>query len=91
MAHGRAVLDAGLVPDVNQIKRDPRNPRRAELAFHAPEIREVIARRAAKALTAVVGLNVPVTAVLTFVGSGVISVHGLPKDCLVSTDKELDP
>jgi len=48
------------------------------------------ARRAAKALTAVVGLNVPVTAVLTFVGTGVISVHGLPKDCLISTDKELD-
>ncbi|CAM3450411.1 aldo/keto reductase [Occultella aeris] len=34
-AHLQAVLDAGLVPDVNQIKRDPRNPRRAELAFHA--------------------------------------------------------
>ncbi|MEV6341998.1 hypothetical protein [Actinoplanes sp. NPDC051851] len=48
------------------------------------------ARRAAKALTAVVGLNVPVTPVLAFVGSGVISVHGLPKDCLVATDKELD-
>jgi hypothetical protein len=24
------------------------------------------------------------------VGNGVISVHGLPKDCLVATDKELD-
>ena len=32
----------------------------------------------------------PVTPVLTFVGSGVISVHGLPKEVLVATDKELD-
>ena len=32
----------------------------------------------------------PVTPVLAFVGSGVISVHGLPKDCLVATHKELD-
>jgi hypothetical protein len=28
--------------------------------------------------------------VLAFVGSGVISVHGLPKDCLVATHRELD-
>jgi hypothetical protein len=33
---------------------------------------------------------VPVTPVLAFVGSGVISVHGLPKDCLVATHRELD-
>ena len=32
----------------------------------------------------------PVTPVLTFVGSGVISVYGLPKDCLVATHRELD-
>jgi len=48
------------------------------------------ARRAGKALSAAVGLNVPVTPVLTFVGNGVISVHGLPKEVLVATDKELD-
>jgi hypothetical protein len=77
--HGRSrVLIAG---DVVQI-----NGKRPEYVSEARRD----ARRAAKALTAVVGLNVPVTAVLTFVGSGVISVHGLPKDCLVSTDKELD-
>ncbi|MEU4160787.1 hypothetical protein [Actinoplanes sp. NPDC026670] len=77
--HGRSrVLIAG---DVVQI-----NGKRPE---YVPEARRA-ARRAAKALTSVVGLNVPVTAVLTFVGNGVISVHGLPKDCLVSTDKELD-
>jgi hypothetical protein len=33
---------------------------------------------------------VPVTPVLTFVGSGQISVYGLPKDCLVATHRELD-
>ncbi|MDI6099171.1 hypothetical protein QLQ12_11235 [Actinoplanes sp. NEAU-A12] len=77
--HGRSrVLIAG---DVVQI-----NGKRPEYISEARRD----ARRAAKAISAVVGLNVPVTAVLTFVGSGVISVHGLPKDCLVSTDKELD-
>jgi hypothetical protein len=77
--HGRSrVLIAG---DVVQI-----NGKRPEYVVEARKD----ARRAAKALTSVVGLNVPVTAVLTFVGNGVISVHGLPKDCLVSTDKELD-
>ncbi|GGN89850.1 hypothetical protein GCM10010112_74680 [Actinoplanes lobatus] len=77
--HGRSrVLIAG---DVVQI-----NGKRPEYVAEARRD----GRRAAKAISAVVGLNVPVTPVLTFVGSGVISVHGLPKDCLVSTDKELD-
>jgi len=77
--HGRArVLIAG---DVVQI-----NGKRPQYVAEAR--RE--ARRAGKALSAAVGLNVPVTPVLTFVGSGVISVHGLPKEVLVSTDKELD-
>lgn len=77
--HGRSrVLIAGDVVQINGKRPEYVNEARRD------------ARRAAKALTAVVGLNVPVTAVLTFVGSGVISVHGLPKDCLVSTDKELD-
>ncbi|MEO3927362.1 hypothetical protein ABGB07_26350 [Micromonosporaceae bacterium B7E4] len=48
------------------------------------------AKRAAKALSNAVGLNIPVTPVLTFVGSGVISVYGLPKECLVATHRELD-
>ena len=77
--HGRSrVLIAG---DVVQI-----NGKRPQYVAEAR--RE--ARRAAKALSAAVGLKVPVTPVLTFVGSGVISVHGLPKEVLVATDKELD-
>jgi hypothetical protein len=77
--HGRArVLIAG---DVVQI-----NGRRP--AYIAEARRD--AKRAAKAMSAAVGLTVPVTAVLAFVGSGVISVHGLPKDCLVATHRELD-
>ena len=77
--HGRArVLIAG---DVVQI-----NGKRPQYVAEAR--RE--ARRAGKALSAAVGLSVPVTPVLTFVGSGVISVHGLPKEVLVATDKELD-
>ncbi|MFC7547079.1 hypothetical protein [Plantactinospora sp. GCM10030261] len=48
------------------------------------------ARRAGKALTNATGLTIPVTPVLTFVGSGDISVYGLPKDCLVATHRELD-
>lgn len=77
--HGRSrVLIAG---DVVQI-----NGKRPQYVAEAR--RE--ARRAAKALSAAVGLSVPVTPVLTFVGSGVISVHGLPKEVLVATDKELD-
>jgi hypothetical protein len=77
--HGRArVLIAG---DVVQI-----NGRRP--AFVTEARRD--AKRAAKAMSAAVGLTVPVTPVLAFVGSGVISVHGLPKDCLVATHRELD-
>ena len=48
------------------------------------------AKRASKALSAAVKLTIPVTPVLTFVGSGVISVYGLPNDCLVATHRELD-
>ncbi|MEO3815252.1 hypothetical protein [Plantactinospora sp. B24E8] len=48
------------------------------------------AKRASKALSAAVGLTIPVTPVLTFVGSGDLSVYGLPKDCLVATHRELD-
>lgn len=77
--HGRArVLIAG---DVVQI-----NGRRP--AYVAEARRD--AKRAAQAMSSAVGLRVPVTPVLAFVGSGVISVHGLPKECLVATHRELD-
>ena len=77
--HGRArVLIAGDVVQING-KRP---------AFVTEARRD--AKRAAKAISAAVGLNVPVSPVLAFVGSGVISVHGLPKECLVATHRELD-
>ncbi|GAA4143401.1 hypothetical protein GCM10022251_01830 [Phytohabitans flavus] len=77
--HGRArVMIAGDVVQING-KRP---------AYFAEARRD--AKRASKALTAAVGMTVPVTPVLTFVGSGQISVYGLPKDCLVATHRELD-
>ncbi|WP_408635634.1 hypothetical protein [Phytohabitans suffuscus] len=77
--HGRArVMIAGDVVQING-KRP---------TYFAEARRD--AKRASKALSAAVGLTVPVTPVLTFVGSGQISVYGLPKDCLVATHRELD-
>jgi hypothetical protein len=77
--HGRArVLIAGDVVQING-KRP---------AYVAEARRD--AKRAGRAMSQAVGLTVPVTPVLAFVGSGVISVHGLPKDCLVATHRELD-
>ncbi|MDG4790832.1 hypothetical protein O7626_33825 [Micromonospora sp. WMMD1102] len=77
--HGRSrVLIAG---DVVQI-----NGRRPAYVTEARRD----AKRAAKALSNAVGLPIPVTPVLTFVGSGVISVYGLPNECLVATHRELD-
>lgn len=77
--HGRArVLVAGDVVQING-KRPP----------YVTEARRD-AKRASKALSDAVGLPIPVTPVLTFVGSGVISVYGLPKDCLMATHRELD-
>jgi hypothetical protein len=77
--HGRSrVLLAGDVVQING-KRPP---------YVAQARRD--ARRASKALTTAVGLPVPVAPVLTFVGSGVISVYGVPKDCMVATHRELD-
>lgn len=77
--HGRArVLIAG---DVVQI-----NGKRPTYVTDARRD----AKRAGRAMSSAVGLTVPVTPVLAFVGSGVISVHGLPKDCLVATHRELD-
>lgn len=48
------------------------------------------ARAASDALTAAVGTTVPVEPVLTFVGTGPISAHGLPTGCLVAVYRELD-
>jgi hypothetical protein len=77
--HGRTrVLVAGDVVQING-KRPP----------YVAEARRD-AKRASKALSDAVGLPIPVTPVLTFVGSGVISVYGLPKDCLMATHRELD-
>ena len=77
--HGRArVLIAGDVVQIN-----------GKRPAYVPEARRD-AKRAGRAMSAAVGLTVPVTPVLAFVGSGVISVHGLPKDCLVATHRELD-
>jgi len=77
--HGRArVLIAGDVVQING-RRPP----------YVTEARRE-ARRASRALSAAVGRPVPVVPVLTFVGSGTISAHGLPKDCLVASYRELD-
>lgn len=48
------------------------------------------ARRAARELTAAVGAPVTVTPVLVFIGTGAISVHALPKDCLLGTHREIN-
>ncbi|WP_229830801.1 hypothetical protein [Actinoplanes ianthinogenes] len=48
------------------------------------------ARRTAEVLAADLGRAVPVTPVLTFIGSGTISFHGPPRECLISTARELD-
>jgi hypothetical protein len=77
--HGRArVMIAGDVVQING-KRPP----------YVVEARRD-AKHAARALSTAVGLAIPISPVLTFVGSGVISVYGLPKDCLVATHRELD-
>ncbi|MEU4566185.1 hypothetical protein [Micromonospora sp. NPDC023956] len=77
--HGRTrVLVAGDVVQING-KRPP----------YVTEARRD-AKRASKALTKAVGKTIPVTPVLAFVGSGDISVYGLPKDILMATHRELD-
>lgn len=47
------------------------------------------ARRVGKALSAATGFELKVFPVLAFVGNGPISVNGLPKDCVVTTYREL--
>ena len=77
--HGRTrVLVAGDVVQING-RRPP---------YVAEARRE--AKQAAKALSRAVGHTVPVVPVLTFVGNGVISVYGLPQDCLVASYHDLD-
>lgn len=77
--HGRSrVLVAGDVVQING-KRPP----------YVAEARRD-AKRASKAMSAAIGHTIPVAPVLTFVGSGVISVYGLPKECMVTTHRELD-
>ncbi len=48
------------------------------------------AKRAKAALSAAVGATVPVIPVLTFVGGGRMTTHGLPVGCLVVNYRELD-
>jgi len=48
------------------------------------------ARQAGEALTRTAGREVPVVPILAFAGTGVIDVHGLPKNCLVTSYRELD-
>ncbi|WBB78392.1 hypothetical protein O7606_19475 [Micromonospora sp. WMMD882] len=77
--HGRnRVLVAGDVVQING-KRPP---------YVADARRD--AKRASKVLTKAVGKTIPVAPVLAFVGSGDISVYGLPKDILMATHRELD-
>jgi hypothetical protein len=77
--HGRSrVLIAG---DVVQI-----NGRRPSYVSQARKD----AKRAQKALSGAIGREIKVFPVLAFVGNGPISVNGLPKDCVVTTYRELD-
>lgn len=48
------------------------------------------ANQVAEALSAATGYQLKVFPVLAFTGSGVISVNGLPQDCVVTTYRELD-
>jgi len=48
------------------------------------------ARHVGKAISAATGYELKVFPVLAFVGGGPISVNGLPKDCVVTTYRELD-
>jgi hypothetical protein len=81
-----SVVDQGrqrvmIAGDVIQIKGD-RPPYAARARRYA--------KTARTALTAAVGTTVPVVAVLTFVGSGLISAQGLPTNCLVVSHRELN-
>ncbi|GIG57850.1 hypothetical protein Lfu02_22220 [Longispora fulva] len=48
------------------------------------------AKLASGALTRATGRTIPVTPVIVFVGSGQLSMQGLPKGCLVAHNRELE-
>lgn len=79
VSHGRSrVLMAGDVVQING-KRPP----------YVGLVRRD-ASYVAKALSAAIGYEITVFAVLAFVGKGLISVNGLPKECMITTYRELD-
>ena len=47
------------------------------------------ARRASKAISSAIGHSIPVVPVLALMGRGVVTVYGLPKDCVITTYREL--
>ncbi|WP_290856021.1 hypothetical protein [Hamadaea sp.] len=47
------------------------------------------AKRASKAISAATGHTIPVVPVLALMGRGVVTVYGLPKDCVITTYREL--
>lgn len=47
------------------------------------------AKRVRRALTAAIGVRVPVVPVITFVGNGPIGAHGLPTGCVAISHREL--
>lgn len=48
------------------------------------------AKRASRALSASAGISIPVQAVLVLVGSGKVVFYGIPKECLVTEQRDLD-
>lgn len=48
------------------------------------------AKRAGEALSASAGISIPVQAVLVLVGTGKLVFYGIPKDCLVTEESDLD-
>ncbi len=47
------------------------------------------AKRAAAALSRAAGTSIPVIPIIVFVGSGELSMQGLPRRCIVAHDREL--
>lgn len=47
------------------------------------------AKKASEALSRTAGISIPVMPVLAFSGNGVITVHGMPRGCLVTSYNEL--
>jgi hypothetical protein len=51
---------------------------------------KLVAGEAGKALSRTAGNTIPVTPIVAFAGTGAIDVHGLPKECIVTSYRELD-